>query len=464
MESLLESKGMMKKLCILAVVLCASQSHAVVTNLLRNRLHNRADTEKSILALRKLPLTLSLGSDYILQDGLPMRSGLQRFVFELYQGAAALTELTTNATVHAVTNAFIGIWFGPNVVLHEVGGHGHANKIFIGSTPMFRDNAEKTTKKREFLPYLPRGLFSYGGSTVVTGAVEREKWPEGIDAYFDLDDGTQTGDRALKDAAIKKLLSTKENFDFFQRYTRISYAGINMEIEQARYVSHRILQGEVVRPEAIIAYAALGVFTYFQNEGDGLGNDANMIAAYYDAIGCPKGSVKRARMMSVIGLLCSGTLWSFARAYWRLERVKPIWLFDRVLMPNFYIFYTLKGTSLMVESAVRINDKWFIDFGSEWVIDNGKDPFTKEKYTGVDFRLGAVWRCCEGLTVAAFSLVNHFGGAAELTYANPDKHFGLSLGASWSSDKSLCGERMANYSFDSKGRELSGYVRLSYII
>ena len=461
---------MLRGVSVLIALFCVTQGCAFSGHLFKDHRENPVSAEKRIAALRKLPVTISLGSDYIVSRDLPLRSGLQRFTFELYQGASALTELTTNVVLHALANVGLIAWIGPTVVLHEVSGHGHANSVFFGKKSLFRSepptrDGEQKDKARAFLGYLPRGLFSLGGATKRVGNDDLGVvWPEAWDIYDELDDAIVDRDKALRTQCLQRLVSTKHNFDFFQRKVRVSYAGVNAETEMARYVSHRILQGEVVRPEAVVSYIMTGVLTYPYNPKHGANSDLNTMEAYYDAIGCAKGFARRVRMMSAVSLLCSGTLWSFLRASWRLERVRPFWLFDRILMPNFYVFYTTKGTSLMVESAVRVNDQWTIDFGSEWVVDKGRDPFTKERYTGVDVRLGAVWRCCEGLTVAAYSLVNHFGGAAEMTYAHPDRHFGMSLGASWASDKSLGGERMVNYAFDSKGRELSGYVRLSYII
>lgn len=455
---------MSKRLIALIVLLVASESRtAVFPNIFRDAFHGRAETMKRIVTLRKMPVTLSFGTDYILHHGMPQRSGLQRFVFELYQGAAALTELLPHATTHALINALIALWLGPNVVLHEVGGHGHANLIFLKEKSIYSRTTGQKSVHKPFLKYLPGGLFSYSGSTASSQFFERENWPEAFRAYKDLDEAIETSNHVLKKQSIKTLLANKKNFDYFRRTTKASYAGINMEIEQAHYVSQRILQGEVVRPETVIAYAVSGVFTYLQSEGSGVGNDANAIQVYYDAIGC-RGGVKRARMLSIVGMFCSGTFWAFSNAYWRMDRVRPIWLFDRLMMPNFYVFYTDKGYSLFVESAVRINDRVYVDFGTEWVVDGGKDPFTGEKYSAAEFRLGGGWRWTPNLFVGAYSLLNHFGGGAELTYTNQSKHFGMSMGATWASDKSLSGERMANYSFNSQGRDVSGYVRLSYVI
>lgn len=117
-------------------------------------------------------------------------------------------------------------------------------------------------------------------------------------------------------------------------------------------------------------------------------------------------------------MLLSGMVWGYTMALWNLQQVKPFWICNRVLMPDFFTFFSYRGVSFMVESSVRINDAWHVEFVAEFLIDAGTDPIKKKKYSDKDIRLGFGGRLTENFFLGGHSLLNHVGGDLELTFTN----------------------------------------------
>jgi len=409
--------------------------------------------------MAKLPYTFAVGSDYTSE---PSRQAMYRLTSDLAEGLAACSCRFQNPMLYGLIGVLnVMLQIRNATVVHEVAGHGVIGSRLNKNAPYYQWSHNPKAKKRLFWSLLTAPTFKMGAATYQELTDEQLR---NFQPYRSFLEG-RTSLEGREIFPIEDNQKGRDRLHLIELDARQSYAGMNAEVELSRYMSKRVLQGEVVRSETIFLYLRrLAQSQYSGPDVKQLGNDHTVVDAYYRHLLDSPNAVRSARNKGYLVTFLSGTFASYARALFLGDVVKPFWLFDRVLWPDFSIFYTRKGPSVLIESALRITDQAYISFGCEYVFCPGKDYFTKEKLSAQEWRFGFCANVSKSLKVAAYSLIQGYGGMVEAVWEKPEKYFGVSIGWGWSSDKTLCGERMQERDLPGKEKSHFGYFRYHFIV
>lgn len=407
---------------------------------------------RPLVELRKEPLQYSLTSAVLSTE----QEGVESVVFQVGQTLNYLTEFVAHPVARGVTVLLSSyLQFDLGVALLEVGVGRAMDMVGAKNITYKWAYADKpNTNKWAFLAGSPfASLRKFGaqahaeffyGTPLVNGVLAS------LDNQKTVNDVVKAGLDLIKDSPY--------DLCYFRAMSQFCWGGLNASQNSARYVVDQMLMGHSVRPETVIPVFMRKIVGALYEKGlkdDQVINHMSTVNLYYNIIDAPKG-IDTYKKLCILSAVLSGSVVSGMYGLFTNQLMKPFWIANRILWPEFSAFLTKWGPSLLVETAVKINDNFFITGGVEFLACSSKNPLAEVDWTAdalkkystygsiakksFEARLGLGCKFGD-FTILGHSLVTGLGGKIRAEYRIPNQPLAVEFGVSWSSIKTLSGER-----------------------